>query len=44
MNSLPASTQGRRICMLEFAFVLKLKGTKTENSSGEMQPVQMNPP
>ena len=44
MNSLPASKQGRRICLLEFAFVLKLKGNKTENSSRKMQPVQMNPP
>ena len=44
MNSLPASKQGRRICLLEFAFVLKLKGNKTENSSGKMQPVQMYPP
>ena len=33
MNSLAASKQGRRICLLEFAFVLKLKGNKNENSS-----------
>ena len=33
-----------RISLLEFAIVLKLKDNKTENSSGEMQWLQMNPP
>ena len=37
MNSLAASTNGRRICLLEFAIVLKLKDNKTENYSEEMQ-------
>ena len=32
-----------RICQLEFAIVLKPKDN-TENSSGEMQRLQMNPP
>ena len=44
MNSLAASAQGRRICLLELPIVLKLKDNKTENSSGEMQRLQMNPP
>ena len=44
MNSFAASVHGRRICLLEFAIVLKLKENKTENSSGEMQRLQMNPP
>ena len=44
MNSFVASTHGRRICLLEFAIVLKMKDNKTENSSGEMQRLQMNPP
>ena len=42
MNSLAESAYGRRICLLEFAFVLKLKTIK--KSSGEMQRLQMNPP
>ena len=33
-----------RICLLEFAIVLKRNDNKTENSSGEMQRLQMNPP
>ena len=46
MSSLSVSAQERSICLLEFkiATVLKLKDNKTENSSGEMQPLQMNPP
>ena len=44
MNSFAASVHGRCICLLEFAIVLKLKENKTENSSGEMQRLQMNPP
>ena len=30
MNLLAASAHGRRICLLEFAIVLKLKDNKTE--------------
>jgi len=37
MNLFAASAHGRRICLLEFAIVLKLKDNKTENSSGERQ-------
>ena len=44
MNSLPASANGRRIWLLEFAIVLKLKDNKIKNSSGEKQRLQMNPP
>ena len=44
MNSLPASAHGRRICLLEFTIVLKLKDNKTENSSWEMQRLQVNLP
>ena len=44
MNSFAASAPVRRICLLEFAIVLKLKDNKTENSSGERQRLQMNPP
>ena len=44
MKLFAASAHGRRICLLEFAIVLKLKDNKTENSSGEMQRPQMNPP
>ena len=44
MNTFAASADGCRICLLEFAIVLKLKENKTENSSGEMQRLQMNPP
>ena len=46
MSSLSVSAQERSICLLEFkiATVLKLKDNKTESSSGEMQPLQMNPP
>ena len=44
MNLLEASAHGHRISLLEFAIVLKLKDNKTENSSGEMQRLQMNLP
>ena len=44
MNSFAASAHGRRICLLEFAIVFKMKDNKTENSSGEMQRLQMNLP
>ena len=44
MNLFAASTHGHRICLLEFAIVLKLKDNKTDNSSGEMQRLQMNLP
>ena len=44
MNSLAAAAHGRRICLLELPIVLKLKDNKTENSSGEMQRLQMNLP
>ena len=46
MSSLSVSAQERSIYLLEFkiATVLKLKDNKTENSSEEMQPLQMNPP
>ena len=44
MNSFAAAAHGRRICLLEFAIVLKMKDNKSENSSGEMQRLQMNPP
>ena len=44
MNSFAVSAHGRRICLLEFAIVLKMKDNKSENSSGEMQRLQMNPP
>ena len=46
MSSLSVSAQERSICLLEFkiATVLKLKDNKTENSSWEMQLLQMNPP
>ena len=46
MSSLSVSAQERSICLLVFkiATVLKLKDNKTENSSGQMQPLQMNPP
>ena len=37
MNSFAASANRRRICLLEFAIVLKLKDNKTENYSEEMQ-------
>ena len=37
MNSFAAPANGRRICLLEFAIVLKLKDNKTENYSEEMQ-------
>ena len=43
MNSFAAAAHGRRICLLEFAIVLKMKDNKSENSSGEMQRLQMNP-
>ena len=43
-DSFAATAHGRRICLLKFAIVLKLKDNKTENSSGEMQRLQMNPP
>ena len=36
MNSFAAAAHGRRICLLEFAIVLKMKDNKSENSSGEM--------
>jgi len=42
MNSFAAYAHGRRICLLEFAIVLKVKDKKTENSIGEMQRLQMN--
>ena len=44
MNSLAASTHGRRICLLELPTVLKLKDNKAENSSREMQRLQMTLP
>ena len=44
MNLFAVSAHERRICLLEFAIVLKLKDNKTENSSGEMQRLQMNLP
>ena len=44
MNSFAASAHRRRICLLEFAIVLKLKFNKTDNYSKEMQRLQMNPP
>ena len=44
MNLFAVSSNGRPICPLEFAIVLKLKEDKTENSSGEIQRLQMNPP
>ena len=44
MNSFAVFAHGRRICLLEFAIVLKMKDNKSENSSGEMQRLQMNPP
>ena len=37
MNSFAASAKGRRICLLEFAIVLKLKDNKTENYREKMQ-------
>ena len=43
MDSFAASALGRRICLLEFAIAFKLKDNKTENSSSEMQWLQMNP-
>ena len=43
MNSFAVSAHGRRICLLEFAIVLKLKENETENSSREMKRLQMNP-
>ena len=43
MNSFAASSHGRLICLLEFAIFLKRKDNKSENSSGEMQRLQMNP-
>ena len=36
MNSFAVAAHGRRICLLEFAIVLKMKDNKSENSSGEM--------
>ena len=44
MNLFAASAHGHRICLLEFAIVLKLKDNKTDNSSVEMQRLQMNLP
>ena len=46
MNSFAASAHRRRICLLEFAIVLKLKNSqkKEKRSSGEVQRLQMNPP
>ena len=44
INLFAASTHGHHISLLEFAIVLKLKDNKTENSSGEMQRLQMNLP
>ena len=44
MNLLAVSAHGHRICLLEFTIVLKLKDNKTENSSEEMQRLQMNLP
>ena len=44
MNSFAASAHWRRIYLLEFVIVLKLKENKTENYSREMQRLQMNPP
>ena len=43
VNSFAASEHGRRICLLEFVIVLKLKNNK-KNSSREMQQLQINPP
>ena len=43
MNSFVESAYGRRICLQEFGFVLKLKTIK-KKFSGEMQRLQMNPP
>ena len=37
MNSFAVSANGRRICLLEFAIVLKLKDNKTENYREKMQ-------
>ena len=42
MNLHAASTHGHRIYLLEFAIILKMTDNKTENSSGEMQRLQMN--
>ena len=42
--ALAASSHGRRICLLEFAIVLKMKDNKIENSSAEMKRLKMNPP
>ena len=44
MNYFAASAHGDSICLLEFAIVLKLKDNKIENSSGEIERLQMNPP
>ena len=44
MNLFAASAHRHRICLLEFAIVLKMKDNKTENYSEEMQRLQMNPP
>ena len=44
INLFAASAPGHRISLLEFAIVLTLKDNKTENSSGEMQRLQMNLP
>ena len=44
MNLFAAFAHGHRICLLEFAIVLKLKDNKTDNSSVEMQRLQMNLP
>ena len=43
MNSFAASAHRHRICLLEFAIVLKLKDNETENYSEEIQRLQMNP-
>ena len=43
MNSFAALTRGRRVCLLEFATVLKQENDN-KNSSREIQRLQMNPP
>ena len=43
MNSFAASVYGRRICLLEFAIVLKLKNNN-KNFSEDMLRLQMNQP
>ena len=43
MNSFAASAHRRRICLLEFSIVLKLKNNKKNILAGKCNGLEMNP-